>query len=97
MVFGVSMLVSSLLTLVTPLSTLTPSSSFVFMLVLRLLLGLSQGFLVPASFPLLRKWTPRHGRNRLIAVVTAGTDVGGIIAFAVGGIMCTSSFLGKLG
>ena len=96
MVFGVSMLVSSLLTLATPLSTMTPFSPFVYMLVVRLLLGLSQGFLFPAAFALLRKWSPQHGNNRLIAVVTAGTDVGGIIAFAVGGVMCASSFLGEL-
>ena len=90
-----SVFIGSLLTLATPLSTFWPFSPFVYMLVLRTLLGLSQGFTYVSLFCLMRNWAPPSGHSRLVAIITAGTEVGGIVAFSIGGILCESSFLGK--
>ena len=92
-----SLFIGSLLTVGTPLSTLWPFSVFVYMLVLRLLLGLSQGFTYAGVFCLMRNWAPPSGHSRLVAIITAGFEVGGLVAFSIGGILCASSFLGKYG
>ena len=74
-----SVLIGSLLTLATPLSTFWPFSAFVYMLVLRLLLGLSQGFTYAGVFCLMRNWAPPSGYSRMVAIITAGFEVGGVI------------------
>ena len=95
MVCGVSLLIGSLLTVATPLATLWPFSAFVYMLVLRTMLGLSQGFTSVAVICLIRDWAPPNGYSRMVAVVIAGVEVGGVIALFFGGILCASSFLGE--
>ena len=96
MISGVGLLMSSLLTLTTPLVAFTSSYSFIYMLMVRSIIGLSQGVLYPSTLCLIRNWSSPQDQNRLVALATAGTDSGGIIVFALGGIMCSSSFIGKL-
>ena len=90
-VCGVGLFLSSFFTLITPLAA---KNSFQFVTVMRVCVGLSQGVIYPALLALLRNWSPSGGKNQVVAIATAGTETGAILAFFLGGILCDSNILG---
>ena len=90
-VAGAGLLTSSSFSILTPVAA---SNSFFALIMVRVCIGLSQGVLFPAMLALLKKWSPTGGKNRMVAMATAGTETGVVIAFFVGGILCASKVLG---
>lgn len=69
-VFGYSMLTASLVTLLTPVAA---DWSFMAVLVLRILLGMSLGATWPSMPPMASKWIPPHDRSKFIANMMASS------------------------
>ena len=52
-----------------------------------------QGVTLPAMHALLHKWAPEEDRSWMVAVTFAGTMVGTVITYPLGGFLCDSDFL----
>ena len=70
--------------------------SFSFLMVVRVCVGMSHGVVYPGLISLLSNWSPTGGTNRMVAMATAGVETGAVMAFLLGGILCSSKFLGKV-
>ncbi|XP_046377077.1 sialin-like [Haliotis rufescens] len=89
--FGFSVLVTSILTLVTP----TAASLHVYaLIVVRVLQGMAQGFAFPSIHSLWSKWAPVKERSRLVAFTYAGAQAGTVLAMPVTGVLCQHGFAG---
>ncbi|KRF97956.1 uncharacterized protein Dwil_GK21463 [Drosophila willistoni] len=88
MVLFVSTLIYSILVLVTPV-TVTWGSWQAFV-VIRVLMGASQGFLVPGIQQHLANWSPKEERTRLGAFTYTAFDCGSICAILATGLIATS-------
>jgi len=65
----------------------------VFML-LRVLSGLSAGFLFPAVHALIARWSAPRNRSLVVAVILVGTDVGVVVGMMLSGVLCDHGFAG---
>ncbi|XP_067665280.1 sialin-like [Haliotis asinina] len=89
--FGFAVLVTSILTLVTPAA----ASLHVYALIaIRVLQGMAQGFAFPSIHSLWSKWAPVKERSRLVAFTYAGAQVGTVLAMPVTGLLCQHGFSG---
>ncbi|KAK4292125.1 hypothetical protein Pmani_035084 [Petrolisthes manimaculis] len=91
LVFGLGVVVPSVLSL---FSALCASVSKDLFIVLRVLEGLAQGSLYPASSFLLTAWIPPKELTSYGAYVFSGATFGTIVALGSGGWLCDSEFLG---
>lgn len=82
---GLGMLLSSLSTIITPL--VARMYGPVALVILRVIIGLSQGPLYPAMSRLLASWVPIEERGRLGSLVFAGAQVGNVAAMQLGGFL----------
>ncbi|XP_047991934.1 putative inorganic phosphate cotransporter isoform X2 [Leguminivora glycinivorella] len=62
----------------------------------RVLMGLSQACLFPASHTLIGRWLPAHERTSYTAVVYGGSMIGTIVAMPVSGILAETAIGWKL-
>ncbi|XP_078583646.1 sialin-like isoform X2 [Branchiostoma floridae x Branchiostoma japonicum] len=79
-VLGLSILLSSVLTL------LTPAAAFAgewWLFVVRVVVGFVQGVVYPSTFGILSRWSPPLERGRLLAIVTAGETLGVFVGFSL--------------
>eukprot|EP00058_Branchiostoma_floridae_P010366 XP_002595854.1 hypothetical protein BRAFLDRAFT_97130 [Branchiostoma floridae] len=79
-VLGLSILLSSVLTL------LTPAAAFAgewWLFVVRVVVGFVQGVVYPSTFGILSRWSPPLERGRLLAIVTVGETLGVIVGFSL--------------
>lgn len=90
-VFCVGVLVTSVLTLLTPVVARTSTMLFI---VLRVVEGLGEGVTFPAMNSMLARWVPPFERSRASSSIYAGAQVGTVIAMPISGLLCQSSFLG---
>lgn len=90
-VFGWSMFMATVATLLTPLAA---DVSYVFLTVLRILLGICSGAVFPAMHALWGKWAPPLERSKLTAFTYAGAQVGIVITFPLAGVLCKYGFAG---
>ncbi|XP_068144427.1 putative inorganic phosphate cotransporter [Drosophila tropicalis] len=88
MLLFVSILIYSILVLVTPV-TVTWGSWQAFV-VIRVLMGAFQGFLVPGIQQHLANWSPKEERTRLGAFTYTAFDCGSICAMLATGLIATS-------
>lgn len=58
---------------------------------LRILLGVSQGFIFPCVHTLLATWVPPSERSRLGTFVYAGSPLGNVFMLAISGLLASSS------
>ncbi|KAK3853809.1 hypothetical protein Pcinc_039667 [Petrolisthes cinctipes] len=91
LVFGLGVVVPSVLSL---FSSLCASLSKDLFIVLRVLEGLAQGSLYPASSFILTAWIPPKELTSYGAYVFSGSTFGAFVALASGGWLCNSDFLG---
>lgn len=61
------------------------------MICLRVIQGLTQGFIHPCAHNLLSKWAPLHERGRLAAYCYSGAQFGTVIILAISGVLASSS------
>ncbi|XP_047107340.1 sialin [Schistocerca piceifrons] len=85
-VFGTSMLVGSVLTLLTPLSA---RLGIAVVILLRVVLGLSLGVTWPSIHPMVAKWIPPMERSKFIAN-TMASALGAAITMPVCGLLIAS-------
>ncbi|XP_031552976.1 sialin-like isoform X2 [Actinia tenebrosa] len=90
-VFGLGVLFTSVLTLLTPLAA---NHSVAALVAVRILEGLCQGVTYPSVQVLLSSWAPPLERSKLTTIAIAGCDIGNIIAQPISGWLCDSTFLG---
>lgn len=88
-VLGLSMLGGSIATI---LAAPAANLSFRTLIFIRFLTGVSHGFMWPAISSMFIRWTTHDEKSRLIGFASAGTNVGNILALAVGGLLCESGF-----
>jgi len=90
-VFGGGVLVTAVLTLLTPV---TARCSVYLLIVLRALEGMSEGVTFPAMYVLLSCWIPPAERSRAVAFVIAGTKLGSIVGMQLSGFLCDCCYVG---
>ncbi|XP_046995121.1 sialin-like [Schistocerca americana] len=86
-IFGVGVLVSSALSILTPLSAW--AGDYV-LFTNRLAQGLAQGGIIPAVQTLICRWAPDHERSKF-AIIYIGMFVGPLVSMASTGAMCETA------
>ncbi|GFN92514.1 vesicular glutamate transporter 3 [Plakobranchus ocellatus] len=90
-VFGLGMLLTSILTLLTPVAA---RSSVYLLMAVRVVEGLGEGVVFPAMHSLLGVWAPLYERSMLAVITYSGTDLGTVITMPISGLLCDSDILG---
>ena len=70
---GFAAIMFSLTTLATPYAA---ELSFTALIAARVLLGIAEGFMVPATYAFIGRWSPDNERARLLAIVVSGATIG---------------------
>ena len=83
--FGGCLLLSSVITLLTPGAA---RESIALLTTLRFLSGLGEGVMLPASNALIARWSVPLHRTRVVNMIFVGSDVGIIIGLSVTGVLC---------
>jgi len=89
--FGVSVLGSSVISLLTPAAARLHLGVF---LLLRILSGFSAGFELPALHALVARWSTPQNRSLVVAVIMVGTNVGVVVGMMLSGVLCDHGFAG---
>ncbi|XP_053697826.1 putative inorganic phosphate cotransporter isoform X2 [Sabethes cyaneus] len=93
--FGAKILLLFSLGICSSLAVLTPICAHIggskLLVGLRILQGLSQGFIFPSTHTLLSKWAPVSERGRLGTYCYAGAQFGTVIMLAISGVLASSS------
>ncbi|XP_035663339.1 sialin-like [Branchiostoma floridae] len=79
-VLGLSILLSSVLTL------LTPAAAFAgewWLFAVRVVVGFVQGVVFPSLFGILSRWAPSVERGRLLTIATLGETLGILVGFSI--------------
>lgn len=84
-----SLAICSTLAILTPLCAHIGGSKLV--MGLRIIQGLSQGFIFPSTHTMLSKWAPASERGRLGTYCYAGAQFGTVIMLAISGVLASSS------
>ncbi|XP_066265853.1 sialin-like [Branchiostoma lanceolatum] len=87
-VLGLSMMLSSVLTLMTPAAAFAGEWS---LFVVRVVVGFVQGVVWPCSLGVLSRWTPPSERGRLLAIVSTGLVGVGASLVAAGHVRCDAT------
>lgn len=88
-VFGVSMAISGLATVLLPVCART---SVILVYVMRVIVGLGTGTVFPALQSMWGRWAPPLESSKLVSVGYMGTMFGTTITFATSGVLCQYGF-----
>ncbi|XP_064480100.1 sialin-like [Ornithodoros turicata] len=91
LLFGIAMLLTSLLTIAT--APVVRWSVYAFY-ALRALEGLAQGLIYPSLYALLARWAPVQERNLLMTLCNVGALVGTVVTLPVSAVLCENGFDG---
>ncbi|PNF31193.1 putative inorganic phosphate cotransporter [Cryptotermes secundus] len=91
LVFGLGVLITGILTTLSPLAAKLGTSFFI---VIRVLEGLGEGVTFPSMHVMLARWIPPSERSKFSAYVYAGSNFGTIISMPLSGYLCSLEFLG---
>jgi len=89
--FGGGILVTAMLTLLTPLAA---RWSVYMLIVLRVLEGIGEGVTFPSMHALLSCWIPPVERSRAVTFIYSGAQLGTVIAMPLSGVLCDHGFAG---
>ena len=89
--FGGCILISSVISLLTPPAT---RAHFGVLLLLRVFLGLCDGFLYPAAHALIARWSASKYRSTVVTLIFSGTSVGIVAGLLLSGVLCDYGFAG---
>ena len=90
-VLGCGLLITSALTLLTPLLT---QFSIYALISLRFLEGFAEGVSYPSMHTILSHWSVPSERAKMGSICYSGAYIGNILALSIGGVLCSSTFLG---
>ncbi|KAL3863143.1 hypothetical protein ACJMK2_004912 [Sinanodonta woodiana] len=90
-VYGYSMLLAIIGTFITPVAAQT---SYIFLIVLRVLVGISSGTCFPAMHALWGSWAPPMERSKLVSFTYAGAQIGNVVTLPLAGLLCKYGFAG---
>jgi len=90
-VFGIGILCTSLLTLVTPLAA---GWGFKYLIAVRILEGLGEGVTFPAVHAMMGVWAPAKDRTKMTLTAYSGMQTGTVIAMPLSGLLADSNILG---
>ncbi|XP_064482404.1 sialin-like isoform X2 [Ornithodoros turicata] len=88
---GGGIMLTSLLTLLTPVAAYWGPSA---LMALRVLEGCCEGVMFPSTMALLSHWCPRHERSRMISFNVVGTSLGTVITLPLTGQLCSNPIFG---
>ncbi|XP_021941380.1 sialin isoform X1 [Zootermopsis nevadensis] len=91
LVFGLGVLITGILTAISPLAAKLGTSFFI---VIRVLEGLAEGVTFPSMHVMLAQWIPPLERSKFSSYVYAGANFGTIISMPLSGYLCSLKFLG---
>ncbi|KAK2142033.1 hypothetical protein LSH36_1002g01003 [Paralvinella palmiformis] len=91
LVFGLTVLVPGILSLLHPLLARWDYRS---LLAARVLMGICQGPLFPSNQALWGRWAPPLERSRLMSLSTAGSFIGVLTSLVLTGYLCSLPYLG---
>ena len=89
--FGGCVLLSSVITLLTPSAA---RIHIVLLIILRILSGLGEGVMSPAVNALIARWSAPKYRSLVVCVIFVGGDLGIIVGMLLSGVLCDYSFAG---
>ncbi|XP_033726728.1 sialin-like [Pecten maximus] len=89
--FGYGILITAILSLLTPLSAKVGTWA---VMVVRILMGLAEGVTIPALSSMQGKWLPKLERTLLSNVANAGAHFGNVICLPIAGYLSYSDELG---
>eukprot|EP00105_Crassostrea_gigas_P039163 XP_019923311.1 PREDICTED: sialin [Crassostrea gigas] len=90
-VLGISMALCSLCTFMTPIAAHT---GYVFLMIIRIILGIGSGSVFPSMHTIWGKWAPPQERSKLTAFTYAGAQAGIVVTFPVSSLLCKYGFAG---
>lgn len=90
-VLGLGMTVCSVCTILTPFAAQT---GFVFLMVIRIVMGIASGTVFPSMHTIWGKWAPPLERSKLTAFTYAGSQAGIVITFPLSSLLCKYGFAG---
>lgn len=90
-IFGYGILVTAILSLVTPEAARVGTWALI---VVRVIEGLAEGMTFPAMSSMQGKWTPEMERSFLPVIANSGAIFGSVVVLPVTGFLCDSNFLG---
>jgi len=89
--FGGCILISSVISLLTPVAA---RAHFGVLLFLRVVLGLCEGFLFPAVHALIARWSAPKYHSAIVALIFAGPSLGIVVGMSLSGVLCDHGFAG---
>ncbi|KAH3787125.1 hypothetical protein DPMN_165246 [Dreissena polymorpha] len=90
-IFGYSMLLATIATFLTPVGAQT---HYVFLIVLRVIVGIASGVCYPSMHAIWGNWAPPMERSKLVSFTYAGAQVGNVVTFPLAGMLCKYGFAG---
>ncbi|XP_040839887.1 probable small intestine urate exporter [Ochotona curzoniae] len=84
-VVGAGLLISSVLTLLIPLSA---DAGVAALIVVRVIQGIAQVTVLTGQYSIWVKWAPPLERSQLISIAASGGMLGSFLVFIVGGLIC---------
>ncbi|CAF1024515.1 unnamed protein product [Rotaria sp. Silwood1] len=84
--FGGAMIVSSVVTAFMPIIA---SVHWILFCILRLLVGLAHGAILPCTAVIMAHWAPVQERGKLMGFMNAGGPAGNGFGLLIGGLMCS--------
>lgn len=85
--FLVGMILSTVLTALTPLSIIASGPNAELLILLRVVLGMSQGIIIPATYSLMAVWIPLKERARAFALGSCGVLIGCTLSSILSGLL----------
>ena len=89
--FGGGVLVTAVLTLLTPVAA---RCSVYVLIALRVLEGIGEGVTFPSMHALFSSWIPPLERSRAVTFVYSGAQLGTVIGMPLSGVLCDHGFAG---
>ncbi|GBN48339.1 Sialin [Araneus ventricosus] len=90
-VFGISTLITSVLTLLTPIAA---RAGVGYLIAVRAIEGFAQGVAFPAMNFMVGQWAPDSEKAVLNTLVHAGVNIGSLVAMSLSAYLCDSDWLG---
>lgn len=87
-VYACSLGISSIATLALTIMYLMSNTQFIYIFILRFIIGLAHGVLFPATVALWSLWAVPQERSTLASIGFCGTHLGTSLTMLVGGIFC---------
>ncbi|GFT30292.1 hypothetical protein NPIL_677321, partial [Nephila pilipes] len=90
-VFGLGVILTSVLTLLTPVAVRWGTVPFI---IVRTLEGVGEGLSYPVMNTMVGRWAPKLERSRISSAVFSGAPIGTVVSLSISGWLCGLDFLG---